>query len=110
VHVNAELPGKNPTNRAWGMARADARSSILITGARDGRSITVSGSSTGLGTGAILKPWLRLVGQSSHTEGSASILLSKDGTFEWSRRTGKKVSVYVATRDSSVRSNTVTIH
>ena len=62
-----------------------------------------------LGTGAILKLRLRLVGQSSYAKGSASILLSMDGTFEWSRRTGKKVSVYVATRDSSVRSNTVTI-
>ncbi len=62
-----------------------------------------------LWTGAILKLRLRLVGQSSYAEGSASILLSMDGTFEWSRRTGKKVSAYVATRDSSVRSNTVTI-
>ena len=45
----------------------------------------------------------------SITEGSAGILVSTAGTFDWIRRTGKKVSVYVATRDSSVRSNTVTI-
>jgi hypothetical protein len=32
-----------------------------------------------------------------------------DGTFQWSRRSGKRTSVYVETPDGSVRSNTVTI-
>jgi len=32
-----------------------------------------------------------------------------DGTFEWSRNAGKRISVYVATPDGSMRSNTVTI-
>jgi hypothetical protein len=103
--------GWSPASQASNVVvpRADAGPLVVITGARDGRSITVSGTSTGLGMGAILNPWVRLAGQSSFTEGSASILVSMDGTFEWSRRSGKRVSVYVEMRDSSVRSNTVTI-
>ncbi len=43
------------------------------------------------------------------SEGAATILVSIDGSFEWGRRTGQKVSVYVQTPDATVRSNTVTI-
>jgi hypothetical protein len=35
--------------------------------------------------------------------------VSEDGTFDWGRKTGKRVSVYVETPDRSLRSNTVTI-
>ena len=50
-----------------------------------------------------------MAGQASYSEGSATLLVSADGTFEWSRRSGKWVSIYVMTPDGSVRSNTVTI-
>ena len=83
--------------------------SIMITGARNGRLIAVSGTSTGLGMGAVLKPWVRLSREASPTEGIASILVSMNGTFEWSRRSIKAASIYVQTPDGSARSNTVTI-
>ena len=81
----------------------------MITGSREGRLITVTGTSTGLGMGAVLQPWVRLADMASFSQGSASILVSMDGTFDWERRTGKKMAVYVATPDGLLKSNTVTI-
>ena len=89
--------------------RASAGPSIVITGARDGKRIEVTGSTTGFGMGAILDPWVRLSGQAAYAQGSSQVLVSMDGTFTWGRTTGKKASVYVQTPDGSVRSNTVTI-
>ena len=89
--------------------RASAEPSIVITGSRDGQRIQVSGSTTGFGMGAILNPWVRLAGQSAYSQGSAQVLVSMDGTFEWGRTTGKRVFVYMQTPDESVRSNTVAI-
>ena len=89
--------------------RASAGPSIVITGSRDGRRIEVSGSTTGFGMGGVLNPWVRLAGQSAYSEGSSQVLVSMDGTFAWSRTTGKRASVYMQTPDGSVRSNTVTI-
>ncbi|MFM9133889.1 MAG: IPT/TIG domain-containing protein [bacterium] len=88
---------------------AAARPSITITGGREGKRITVSGSTTGMGMGAILRPWVRLGGQSAYSQGSSQVLVGMDGTFAWSRRTGREASVYMQTPDGSVRSNTVTI-
>lgn len=88
---------------------APVRPSITITGSRDGKRIEVAGSSTGLGMGAVLNPWVQLAGQSAYSPGSAQVLVSMDGTFEWGRKAGKKASVYMQTPDGSVRSNTVTI-
>ena len=85
------------------------RPTITITGAREGKRITVSGTTTGMGMGAILRPWVRLAGQSAYAQGSAEVLVSMDGTFAWSRRAGREASVYMQTPDGSVRSNTVTI-
>jgi len=83
--------------------------SITITGAREGERIVMSGSTTGFGMGGILKPWVKLAGQTAYSQGAAQVLVSMDGTFEWGRNTGKKASVYMQTPDGSVRSNTVTI-
>ena len=85
------------------------RPTITITGAREGKRITVSGTTTGMGMGAILRPWVRLAGQSAYAQGSAEVLVSMNGTFAWSRRAGREASVYMQTQDGSVRSNTVTI-
>ena len=89
--------------------RAEQRPTAMITGSREGRLITVTGTSTGLGMGAVLQPWVRLADMASFSQGSASILVSMDGTFDWERRTGKKMAVYVATPDGLLKSNTVTI-
>jgi hypothetical protein len=88
---------------------AQAKPTIWITGSRAGERIEISGSTTGFGMGGALRPWIRLPGQSMYSEGLATILVSMDGTFEWGRRTAKQVSVYVQTRDGSVRSNAVVI-
>jgi hypothetical protein len=109
------------TGAGWGTASAASNSvtpaagpdpvepAITITGSRDGRFIRVEGSSTGLDLGAVLKPWFRFAGQSGYSEGAASILVAEDGTFEWGRRAGKRMSVYVQAPDGSARSNAVTI-
>jgi hypothetical protein len=81
--------------------------SITITGSRDGDRIAVTGTTTGFGMGGELKPWLRLAGQGSFTQGVATILVSMDGSFNWGRRAWRQVSVYVATPAGDVRSNTV---
>ena len=88
---------------------AAPRPSVVITGSRDGKRIEVSGRTTGFGMGGTLRPWTRFPGQSAYSEGAATILVSMDGTFEWGRKTGKRVLVYVQTPDGSPRSNTVTI-
>ena len=87
--------------------------SIVITGSRTevrGRSgIVVTGATTGFGLGAMVRPWVRLPGQTTFTQGRASILVDESGGFTWQRRMGKKVTVYVETPDGSVRSNRITI-
>jgi hypothetical protein len=87
--------------------------SIVISGSRGevrGRSgIVVTGATTGFGMGAIVRPWVRLPGQTTFTQGRASILVDESGGFTWQRRVGKKVTVYVETPDGSVRSNRITI-
>ena len=89
--------------------RARSKPSIVITGSRDGQRIQVTGSTTGFGMGSILHPWVKLAGRSAYAQGSAQVLVSMDGTFEWGRTTGKTAFVYMQTPDGSVRSNTVTI-
>lgn len=87
--------------------------SILITGSRGevrGKpGVVVTGTSTGLGMGAVLRPKVKLAGEDSYTHGTASILVDEDGAFTWQRRTGKKVFVYVKTEDGMARSNRVVI-
>jgi len=100
-------PASDPSDAV--VPRAQSRPSITITGSRDGQRIQVTGSTTGFGMGAILNPRVKLAGQSAYSQGSAQVLVSMDGTFEWSRTTKKKASVYMQTPDGSVRSNTVTI-
>lgn len=89
--------------------RRQLRPAVVIVGAREGSRIAIRGQATDLGQGALLDPWLRLSGQTEFAKGSARILVSTDGTFAWSRRTNKAASVYVATPDGTVQSNTVRI-
>jgi hypothetical protein len=80
--------------------------SIMITGSRDGQRITVTGTSMHL-TSQTVRPWLRFPGETTYSEGAAVIPVSANGTFTWSRKTGKKTYVYIA--HGTTRSNTVTI-
>ena len=60
-----------------------------------GASVIVTGTSTGLGMGAIVRPMVKFPGQACYTQGAASILVDEAGDFTWQRRTGKKTDVYV---------------
>jgi hypothetical protein len=87
--------------------------SILITGSRGEvrgwPGVIVTGTSTGLGMGAIVRPMVKFPGQTSYTQGTASILVDEAGDFTWQRRTSKKIYVYVKTEDGTARSNRVII-
>jgi hypothetical protein len=100
-------PSSAPSNAVT--PEAAPRPSVRITGTREGKRIEISGQTTGFGMGGTWRPWTRFPGQSTFSEGAATILVSMDGTFEWGRKTGKRVAVYVQTPDASVRSNVVTI-
>jgi len=82
--------------------------SLVFTGSRAevrGRpGIVITGNST-LDPGAVLRPWVRLAGQVGYTQGAAEILVGPDGEVEWSRRTGKRIDVYLSTPDRSLTSN-----
>lgn len=97
----------DPSNAVTPSARSGP--SVVITGSRDGGRIQVSGTATGFGMGGELVPWVRLAGQGAYSAGPTTILVSMDGTFEWSRRSAKRASVYVATPAGDVRSNTVVV-
>ncbi|MFM8640132.1 MAG: fibronectin type III domain-containing protein [Planctomycetota bacterium] len=73
------------------------------------KGLIVTGTSTGVPQGSILRPWIRFPGQASYTQGIARISVRADGTFEWSRKGNKKAYVYVATDDGSLRSNGIIV-
>jgi hypothetical protein len=87
--------------------------SILISGTRaevrGGSGVVVTGTTTGFGMGAIVRPWVRAQGQRSFTQGAREILVDMKGEFTWQRRGVKTMTVFVETPDGSVRSNRVTV-
>ena len=87
--------------------------SITIVGDRGEVSgklgIIVSGLTTGLSVGSRVKPWVRFSGQPAFEPGTARPVVGSDGSFTWSRKTGKKVYVYFTLEDGSVQSNRVLI-
>jgi len=56
-----------------------------------------------------LRPWIRFSGETAFKQGSAVITRDSSSAFTWSRQTGKKVTVYVATSDAGMRANRVII-
>jgi hypothetical protein len=85
---------------------------IVITGSRTtvgGKSgILVEGIATGFAAGTTLKGWMRFPGQTTYTEGSTTIDVASDGFFTWTRKTGKRITVYVQALDGT-QSNRVVI-
>ena len=67
--------------------------------------VRCEGNATGLADGSTVVPFFRFPGESSYTRGSARPIVASDGTFEWSRKTGKKIYVYFTTDDETVQSN-----
>lgn len=89
--------------------RAPVTISIQILGSRDAddpRLARVTGITTGL-VGEKVTPWMRFPGQRAYTAGLRSPIVGSDGTFDWSRRAGKTLTVYFAHAD--VKSNDVVI-
>lgn len=86
---------------------------IFITGERgtvSGKSgIQVDIATKGIEEGTKLVPYIRFPGQTQYTAGSARITIDANGNGVWQRKTGKRVTVYLATEDGSVKSNRVTI-
>lgn len=86
---------------------------ITIVGSRAevrGRpGISIAGTSTELGMGALLVPFVRFAGGSEFVRGSARIAVDVSGEFTWSRTTRRAATVYVQTVDGSVTSNEVRI-
>jgi len=82
---------------------------ITITGTRTqvrGKpGVAVTGTTTGFGMGAILRPWIRFPGQTSYTQGTASILVDDQGDLTWNRRTRKTIYISIRTEDATVKSN-----
>lgn len=70
--------------------------------------IRTSGDSAGIPAGARLTPWIRYAGQTAFKQGVATITVTADGTFRWTRqiRKDKAVTAYVSYTD--VESNRVT--
>ena len=80
--------------------------SIMITGSREERVVSVVGQSTGL-TEAFVTPFVRLRGATTFTQGVVTRTVDGEGAFTRQRSTGKRLSVYFM--GSGTRSNAVTI-
>ena len=72
-----------------------AEATIVITGTRSGTQVRVDGVTTGL-IGQQVTPHVRFPGQASYQTGTGVRTVNDDGSFEWQRRTGKKIYVYFA--------------
>lgn len=91
---------------------APAERTIVITGIRttvSGKSgIKVSGTTTGLDDGSVVRLWFKFPGETTYAEGAIRPVVS-GGEFSWQRKTGKKLYAYVTTEDGTVTSNRVVI-
>ena len=87
--------------------------SITITGSRTTVSgkpgIIVNGTTTGFKKGDTVVPYFRFPGETTYTESTARPEIAADGSFSWSRKTGKEIVVYVTSVNGSDVSNRVTI-
>jgi DNA-binding beta-propeller fold protein YncE len=100
--------GWSPTSPASNVV-TPVRMTITISGVRDGRRITISGSATGLEAGAIVRAWVKLAGQRNYVAMPSDVLVSEGGNLEWARRASRSTSIYLQTTDGTVRSNTVVV-
>ena len=87
--------------------RAADERTIVISGAREGKRIVVTGRSTGLDVGTIVTP-LASRSLGDFTAGRP-VTLDADGSIAWSRRASASVVWRVYLAADGVRSNTVTI-
>lgn len=80
------------------------------TRAKAGRHdrITTTGSTAGIAAGTRLTPWIRYSGQDEFKTGTATITVSSDGSFKWTRliRKDRSITAYISYTD--IESNRVT--
>ena len=81
-------------------------STILITGSRTGRVVTVTGTVSDIAAGSALTPWVRL-GDGDVQRGRVDASVDTDGEFTWQRRAKRAVQIYFT--HGATRSNTVVI-
>jgi hypothetical protein len=86
--------------------RAEPKPAIMIAGTRSGRTIAIAGEATGLPSGSVVTPWMRL-GLGRDFVPGRDVAVADDGTFTWSRRASTKNVVHVYATSDDVRSNTV---
>lgn len=87
--------------------RASEKPSILITGSRVGRTVEISGTTTGIVAGSKLIPWTRVGAAADFTRSVRPAVVSEGGEFTWKRRAARTLTIYVGY--DGVRSNQVTI-
>jgi hypothetical protein len=88
--------------------RAEPKPAIMIAGTRSGRTIAITGESTGLSAGSVVTPWTR-VGLGRDFTPGRDVDVSDDGTFTWSRRASTKNVVHAYVTSDDVRSNVLRI-
>jgi hypothetical protein len=67
--------------------------------------VRCEGVAKGFSSGTTVIPYFRFPGETTYTAGLARPEISSLGTFEWSRKTGKKIYIYFTSPDGSVSSN-----
>ena len=72
--------------------------------------ITCEGTAKGFTSGTTVAPCFRFPGETTYTQGAARPEISTLGNFEWSRKTEKKIYVYLISADGSVLSNQTVVN
>ena len=67
--------------------------------------VRCEGVAKGFSSGTSVIPYFRFPGETTYTAGLARPEISSLGTFEFSRKTGKKIYIYFTSLDGSVSSN-----
>lgn len=87
--------------------------SMVISGSRgevrDKPGVVVTGTSTGLGMGALVTIWMRFDDTQPFTAGRARMMVDSSGGFTWERRASRTIELQARTSDGSLTSNTLTI-
>ena len=85
--------------------------SITIVGSRTTLSgkpgVVVDGSTTGFAEGSLVSVFIRFPGEVEYKKGPAVITIGADGTFTWSRKTGKRVNLYMQSEDGTQSSRII---
>ena len=78
--------------------------SILITGTREGRRVTVTGSTTGFGMGGMVTAQVRTE-RAAPFVARSTVLVDVDGDFNWSRQVALRKTLWVYFTGGGAQSN-----